>query len=101
MPTPDGKSAVSLTELATGSYVLDMDTLGTRGPIRYRDRLKGPMTTAHPSVQPDGSLINFTSDVRSHVRPCCGVVTLSCKRQSRDNAPYACMPNSIATSLKA
>jgi hypothetical protein len=57
MPTPDGRFAVSLTELATGSYVLDMDTLGTRGPIRYRDRVKGSMTTAHPSVQPDGSLV--------------------------------------------
>ena len=65
MPTADGKAAVTLTELATGSFVMDMDTLGTRGTIRYRDSVKGAMTTAHPSVQPDGSLINFTSDVRN------------------------------------
>ena len=71
MATPDGSAAVSLTELATGSYVLDLDTLATRGPIRYNDSVKGAITTAHPSVQPDGSLINLTSDVR---RPWLGCV---------------------------
>ena len=89
MPTPDGKSAVSLTELATGSYVLDMDTLATRGPIRYRDKVAGAMTTAHPSVQPDGSLINLTADVRSSP-----VLPRSCAspgfRQSQDNFFHVC-----------
>ena len=69
MPTPDGKAAVSLTELASGSFIIDMETLSTRGAIRYRDKVKGAMTTAHPSVQPDGSLINLTADVRSRAGP--------------------------------
>ena len=65
MPTPDGTAAVTMTELAEGgTFVLDLDTLATRGAIQFKDQVKGPMTTAHPAVQPDGSLINLTSDVR-------------------------------------
>ena len=70
MPTPDGTSAVSMTELAEGgTFVLDLDTLATRGAIRFKDQVKGALTTAHPTVQPDGSLINFTSDVRCWASP--------------------------------
>jgi carlactone synthase/all-trans-10'-apo-beta-carotenal 13,14-cleaving dioxygenase len=28
--------------------------------VQYRDGVKGDLTTAHPAIMPDGSLINFT-----------------------------------------
>ena len=66
LPLPDGKTAVSLTEAVAGTYTLDMKTLATLGPVKFKDAVKGALTTAHPSVQPDGSLVNLTSDVSTH-----------------------------------
>lgn len=64
MPSPDGKTAVCMTEAVSGTYQLDMETLATRGSIKFRDSVKGALTTAHPTLMADGSIINLTSDVR-------------------------------------
>ena len=64
VPSPDGKTAVCMTEAVLGTHLLDMETLATVGSIKFRDSVKGALTTAHPSLMTDGSLINLTSDVR-------------------------------------
>ena len=80
LPHPDGKTAVSLTEAVAGTYTLDMETLATLGPVRFRDGVKGPLTTAHPSVRPDGSLVNLTSDVSCAAAPLPGRCSAHCRR---------------------
>ncbi len=65
VPTPDGKQLISLTESVAGTYRLDMD-LNTLGQLKFQDGVKGLLTTAHPTLLPDGSMINLTSGVRRH-----------------------------------
>lgn len=63
LPTPDGKQLICMSEPVTAAYRMDMD-LNTLGPLKYEDKVKGILTTAHPTLLPDGSMINLTSGVR-------------------------------------
>lgn len=44
---------------AGGAYALDPDTLETRGEKAWRDDLRGVPFSAHPKVEPDGTVWNF------------------------------------------
>jgi carlactone synthase / all-trans-10'-apo-beta-carotenal 13,14-cleaving dioxygenase len=62
----DGKTktvAWAMTETVVGTIAFDPDTLGTLGRVKYDDTLRGDLTTAHPVIQPDGSIINLISAV--------------------------------------
>ena len=63
VPTPDGKQLICMSEPVTASYRMDLD-LNTLGPLKYQDRVEGVLTTAHPTLLPDRSMINLTSGVR-------------------------------------
>ncbi|EIE20145.1 carotenoid oxygenase [Coccomyxa subellipsoidea C-169] len=65
VPTPDGKQLISLTESVAGTFRLDMD-LNTLGQLKFEDGVKGLLTTAHPTLLPDGSMINLTSGFGTH-----------------------------------
>ncbi len=78
---------VAVTESVAGTMRIDADSLRTLGPVKYTDGVKGELTTAHPTLQRDGSLINLAVGVRhacgrlhevacflkrtGAVRPCC------------------------------
>lgn len=64
LPTPNGKQLLSLTEFVSSTYCIDFDTLKTLGRLDHGDGVEGLLTTAHPTLLPDGSLINLTSGVR-------------------------------------
>ncbi len=63
VPTPDGKQLISMTESVAGTYRVDLD-LNTLGQLKFQDGVNGLLTTAHPTLLPDGSMINLTSGVR-------------------------------------
>lgn len=63
VPTLDGKQLISMTESVAGTYRVDLD-LKTLGQMKFQDGVKGLLTTAHPTLLPDGSMINLTSGVR-------------------------------------
>lgn len=50
-----------LLALWEGGSAIELDpaTLGTRGPVRFSDELAGMPFSAHPRVEPDGTLWNF------------------------------------------
>jgi len=54
---------VAVTESVVGAVRVDARTLRTLAPITYTDRIKGDLTTAHPTLQRDGSLINLAVGV--------------------------------------
>lgn len=51
----------ALTETVAGSYEIETATLQTLGRVRYSDRLRGDLTTAHPTVLLNGDVINLLS----------------------------------------
>jgi carlactone synthase/all-trans-10'-apo-beta-carotenal 13,14-cleaving dioxygenase len=55
---------VAVTESLAGIMRVDADSLRTLGPVKYTDGVKGDLTTAHPTLQRDGSLINLAIGVR-------------------------------------
>ena len=63
MPVPDGRQLITMTESVLGTYRVDTATLKTLGRLTFADRVKGDLTTAHPTMQPNGKLINLTSGV--------------------------------------
>jgi carlactone synthase/all-trans-10'-apo-beta-carotenal 13,14-cleaving dioxygenase len=42
------------------SYLVDPSDLSTSRQVVYTDGVKGDLTTAHPKLLPDGTLINFS-----------------------------------------
>jgi Retinal pigment epithelial membrane protein len=40
--------------------IADLETLQR---LKFKDDVKGLLTTAHPAILPDGSIVNFCSDV--------------------------------------
>ena len=41
--------------------IADLETLDR---LKFKDDVKGLLTTAHPAILSDGSIVNFCSDVR-------------------------------------
>jgi carlactone synthase/all-trans-10'-apo-beta-carotenal 13,14-cleaving dioxygenase len=59
------RTALALTETASGAYLVDADTLATKERLTLQpgDGMPGSLTTAHPCVQRDGALLNFVTEV--------------------------------------
>ena len=60
---PDGR-CLALTETLPGTFLIDVARLSTLERVRYKDGIRGDITTAHPTLLPNGDLINFLSTVR-------------------------------------
>lgn len=56
-----GKELWAMTETVPGTFAVDMETLATTRRVEYADSLEGTLTTAHPMVGADGTLINLLS----------------------------------------
>lgn len=52
-----------------GTYEVNLETLETVRQVEYSDKLPGILTTAHPAVMTDGSIINLTNMVRNSGAP--------------------------------
>ena len=52
-----------MTESIAGTYRADLGDLATLGPVKFNDKLKGLLTTAHPTLMEDGTLINLINGV--------------------------------------
>lgn len=53
-----------MTETVQGTYLVDPATLRTLRRLCYADGIRGDITTAHPTLLPNGDLVNFLSTVR-------------------------------------
>lgn len=60
LPLPD--RLLALWE-GGSAYALDRETLATRGPVSWSDELAGMPFSAHPKVEPDGTVWNFGTAV--------------------------------------
>eukprot|EP00878_Enallax_costatus_P013309 GHUV01013914.1.p1 GENE.GHUV01013914.1~~GHUV01013914.1.p1 ORF type:complete len:366 (+),score=113.14 GHUV01013914.1:1044-2141(+) len=49
-----------MSETPAASYLLDPETLDTVQQVLYNDGVPGDLTTAHPSILSDGTLLNFS-----------------------------------------
>ncbi|KXZ54301.1 hypothetical protein GPECTOR_5g387 [Gonium pectorale] len=58
-PLPGGQ-LLALSEALPAAYRVDGTSLATGGQVRYRDGVPGDITTAHPKVLPDGTIVNFS-----------------------------------------
>lgn len=74
-----------MTESIAGTYRADLGDLATLGPVKFNDKLTGLLTTAHPTLMEDGSLINLINGVGLHLLVSAGLVfMLSCMHLSSD-----------------
>lgn len=55
-----GKLLLAMSETPVANYLLNPDDLSTVEQVAYSDGLPGDLTTAHPSILSDGTLLNFT-----------------------------------------
>jgi carlactone synthase/all-trans-10'-apo-beta-carotenal 13,14-cleaving dioxygenase len=55
-----GRILLAMSETPAASYLINAEDLSTLQQVSYADGIPGDLTTAHPSVLPDGSLVNFT-----------------------------------------
>jgi all-trans-8'-apo-beta-carotenal 15,15'-oxygenase len=55
---PHGGRLLALWE-GGSAHELDLKTLDTRGPVSWREDYKGMPFSAHPKVEPDGTMWNF------------------------------------------
>ncbi|KAF6266758.1 carotenoid oxygenase [Scenedesmus sp. NREL 46B-D3] len=55
-----GPLLMAMSETPPSSYIVDPSDLSTVEQVAYDDGLPGDLTTAHPSILADGSLLNFT-----------------------------------------
>lgn len=58
---PRGEHLWAMTETVDGTFVIDRDTLETKGRVVFNDDLNGTLTTAHPLVLTNDKLINLLS----------------------------------------
>ena len=70
IPTPDQKELYTMTESVAGTYRADLGSLSTMGQVKFNDGMKGLLTTAHPTLMEDGTLINLITGVCSCHRHC-------------------------------
>lgn len=86
---PRGDSELwAMTETVDGTFRIDMDTLETKGKVEFQnDTLGGTLTTAHPLVLDDGTLINFLSI------PGMGFVVFSADVESTTRRKIAYIPH--------
>lgn len=56
----NGKLLLAMSETPVANYLLNPDDLSTVEQVAYSDGLPGDLTTAHPSILSDGSLLNFS-----------------------------------------
>ena len=63
VPNGDGSGVLSLTESVAGTYRASTADLSTLGRVDFKDGVEGLLTTAHPTVMKDGTMINLTSGV--------------------------------------
>lgn len=63
VPSTDGSEFLTLTESVAGTYRARTGDLATLGRVHFQDGNKDILTTAHPSIMDDGSLINLTVTV--------------------------------------
>jgi carlactone synthase / all-trans-10'-apo-beta-carotenal 13,14-cleaving dioxygenase len=61
VPAPGKNKFWAVTETVAGTIEMDRSTLSTLGKVTYDDNLKGDLTTAHPTILPNGDLINLLS----------------------------------------
>ena len=54
-----------MTESVAGTYRADLGSLATLGAVKFNDGISGLLTTAHPTLMEDGTLINITNGVCS------------------------------------
>ncbi|EFJ42683.1 hypothetical protein VOLCADRAFT_107173 [Volvox carteri f. nagariensis] len=59
IPLP-GNRLLALGETRSAAYIVDPATLATVRQVEYDDDFPGDLTTAHPKVAPDGSIMSFT-----------------------------------------
>ena len=55
-----GRLLLAMSETPVANYLLDPEDLSTVEQVKYSDGVPGDLTTAHPSILPDGTLVNFT-----------------------------------------
>jgi len=58
---PRGDGLWAMTETVDGTFWIDRDTLETKGTVEFQDDIDGTLTTAHPLVLDNGTLINLLS----------------------------------------
>ena len=68
VPSTDGSDFLTLTESVAGTYRARTGALATLGRVRFQDGNNDILTTAHPSIMDDGSLINLTVTVPHSLR---------------------------------
>ena len=78
---PQGDRVWAVTETVAGTFEIDPSTLSTTGRVQYNDSLKGDLTTAHPTVLPNGDVINLLS------APVVGFTVYRQKATSSTNGP--------------
>ncbi|MEW5298336.1 MAG: hypothetical protein WDW36_001474 [Sanguina aurantia] len=59
MPLPDG-SVLAMSESMASLYKVDPTTLDTLQHVEYTDGIPGDLSTAHPKLMADGTIINFS-----------------------------------------
>lgn len=55
----DGSELLAVTESVRGTYRMDTNTLATKHQVKYTDKVKGDLNTAHPKLLPNGDSINI------------------------------------------
>lgn len=59
IPLPTG-SVLAVSEAVASTYHADPETLATGSQVKYDDAVPGQLTTAHPKMLEDGTIISFT-----------------------------------------
>ena len=83
VPNGDGSGVLSLTESVAGTYRASTADLSTLGRVNFKDGVEGLLTTAHPTVMKDGTMINLTSGVGMLHRPANIVEASACMTYAR------------------
>ena len=60
-----------MTEAVTGTVRVDIKTLDFIDKVNYNDDISALFTTAHPVIDPDGSMYNLFSNVTFHLQIIC------------------------------
>lgn len=70
-PVKDSRTIVAMSEPVIATYKVDLDTLATISRVDHgNDGVPGNITTAHPVLDPGGSLYNIYLDVRENNQRC-------------------------------